>query len=227
MVSRMSGSIALGAAMLLIVIAGSCSGGLQSNVQTLQASSTLSVQAPAAADQLAELPAPSELLRKSSGVGLKRGAAWFESVVSANTVDDAGLSFTPDFPTDGTGEFSGLAWAMFELGLEGYTDNITLTTGWSDLPAVAGNTYAAFADFTLDRWHWYPVNAAGQVETGENSDFISQAVDAEGMAVIVIARTGSDPNKLYWLRVGENLPPTIVGNEDLQYTGHHQHFGAA
>ena len=208
------------AALVLLLLSTSCAGTDASKLGRTAGTPQSAPNPAALSVDAGALPAPSALLRSTAAVNEQRAIAAITFSDSANVVQtlDERLLFLPDFPQDGSGEFSGLAWAVYRLGLTGYSDDITLELLWEEAPENREDIYVAFADFTRDRWQWFQPDQSGTVPTGENSRFILGEPDPNaGRALVVVAVAGTDNPKLTWLRVGGNAPPLISIDPPVAY----------
>jgi hypothetical protein len=166
--------------------------------------------APVAAGLPAAWPAPSTLLRRTSGGGADfRRDAWVTDPGLAPqraTANPDSLGFSPDF-TPGAANAGGLAYALYRLNSSGYGGDPTVRLGWA-LPPDSGSVWIGLADIAGDRWTWrsLPVSNALPVPGGVASH---SAASGDFLVVVAVTGTGNDC-ALSYVRLGDEPPHAVL-----------------
>ena len=167
-----------------------------------------------AAGGLLDLPAPAVLLEQLRQEGQTKAAATAEEVrlrdggdystvlpPSRVSADGAAALFAPQWSSTQDG-LAALAYALYAFNLADPASHEQVDTAWEGaLPASAA--YIALSDFSNGRWLWYALPPSGELSCGVCSAYASPA----GVMLAVVVLTGTEQQRLHWLRVGGNLPP--------------------
>ncbi|MCB1186614.1 hypothetical protein KDL29_05535 [bacterium] len=144
------------------------------------------------------IPAPSELLRRSSAdhPGLQINGSAYSTSFGPQLVAGNGNTaiFSPDWNQGDNESAMQPAWAAWLLDLTGETDTNVLNLNWLDEPLEG---YIALADWGSDRWVWRKLSNPAELEFMPTASLLHPGDD---MLACVILATGQDQSVLAGLQ---------------------------
>ena len=175
---------------------------------------------------LPDLPLPSELPRAASYTTADRIqlGAEFDHALPTNLVMEYGnyTAFMPHYDPDTSPLYNGMAYDMHRFSLAGYSDEPALYYRWlMPLSIYDPNTHwIGLADWTADRWDWFPCDASGCIELGSLDPYIRPG--GGDVVVVPLAYRGADSaaghvyNGLRFLRFGERVGRWVTEVADAE-----------
>ncbi|MCB1187250.1 hypothetical protein KDL29_08815 [bacterium] len=199
---------------LILLLAG-CGGGSMSPASEteMQLAPATQVTAADATDFSQGLPSPAEIDRQLSAVDDMERLMFgtnFEPLLPFR--NSSGSIFTPNWgePSDG---LALAAYACYRYGFQSgsYQGDARFRLQWGFEPTDLSNVYVGLADFSMDRWQWFPCGAEG-FNAGDVEPFLS----GKGEIIMCVLLLGTDPAILDYALLGDNLAPHVNISTDLE-----------
>ena len=157
-----------------------------------------------AADLAGLLPAPQSLRQASGSVtGRFRYGAMFEAALPQQRTEaaaNASALYSPQLSS--APQFEDLAFAIYALDSSGFEPPEQLWLEWFQ-SADFGHLWIGLADFSANRWDWYPGPAWGYLALDGEKYF------GQGLGYAVVLCSGQSPWRLKSIRILPGTPPQI------------------
>ncbi len=115
----------------------------------------------------------------------------------------AELDFTP--LASGGSALGRTAYGAYSFSVPGYDRSSRVVLQWSAAPA-SGKLYVALADWTADRWVFFPVDENQIAGVGDMQRFVA----ADGRLLLFVLLSGADPGRLASVRLGQPAPAAAL-----------------
>jgi outer membrane protein assembly factor BamB len=148
----------------------------------------------------AQLPLPSALhVASYTPADLLHLGSEYGDTLPQNRVSRSGSEcvFAPDWQSPG-GQFDGLAYATYQFQLDGFDLDPVLHLTWAQTGAFSDG-WVALANFTRDRWDWFPLPSDGALPFDP-----AKHISGPGVMYVVVLFTGTAEWRLQ--RVAINAP---------------------
>ncbi|MEZ5337758.1 MAG: hypothetical protein R3F46_05790 [bacterium] len=202
--------IAAVAAILVLMTAVSCGGGLQPTEIDARPAT-----AGAGANQQLEmlLPLPSGIEKGSSEVSEQRWRFGNEYLLSFNSGENVHDKLEQLLMQPLYNDVQGVAWAGYRFWLPDYgnTNHVQVEISGSGEP-TPGSLYLGLANWESDRWDFYNVPEDGDVATAPMADYIRYSDD---LLYAVLLSDGQDDVAVSSLRIGAELELTANLTSDM------------
>jgi PKD repeat protein len=153
---------------------------------------------------LPDLPAPSVLRQaKTLTSGVFRYGSQYVDTLPNHLVTDY-LNLLTYTPTGSSESISDTAYAIYGFDSTGYTTDNAVQLAWKSPGTDYGDLWIGLANFTHDRWDWFPGPAGGAL-VYDPADYSSA-----NKVYVVLLCMGSEAWQLSSVRISSDVPPTVV-----------------